>query len=155
MTEEHYEVALTAQVVPRDGEGAPGPSDIVSFFTTTDGRDCLLSSDRIAALAHEVNRAYCESIGDDSQVPWADAPKWQKDSATNGVMFMVNNPDATPEDSHNAWLEEKYHQGWKFGPEKDEEKKEHPCFRPYDALPLEQRVKDALFQGVVRACLKL
>lgn len=29
--------------------------------------------DRIAKMAHEVNRAYCQSIGDNSQLPWEDA----------------------------------------------------------------------------------
>jgi hypothetical protein len=34
---------------------------------------------------------------------------------------------------------------------KDAEKKEHPCFRPYDELPAEQKIKDALFIAVVHA----
>lgn len=41
--------------------------------------------DAIAKRAHEVNRAYCASIGDHSQPAWEDAPQWQKDSAIAGV----------------------------------------------------------------------
>lgn len=41
--------------------------------------------------------------------------------------------------------------GWKHGVKKDAKKKEHPCMIPYDDLPLDQRVKDALFVGVVKA----
>jgi hypothetical protein len=105
----------------------------------------------IARVAHEVNRAYCASLGDNSQSAWADAPEWQKDSAINGVRMHLANPDATPEDSHIAWLSEKEAAGWKWGPVKDAEKKEHPCFTDYANLPAEQRAKDYLFRGVVHA----
>lgn len=104
----------------------------------------------IARLAHEVNRAYCAAIGDHSQVAWDEAPDWQKDSARNGVRFTLTHPDATPEESHKSWLAQKCAEGWKYGPVKDVEKKEHPCYVPYEQLPVEQRAKDHLFQAVVR-----
>jgi len=107
--------------------------------------------EQIAKTAHEVNRAYCVSIGDKSQPSWEDAPDWQKKSAVNGVKFHLENPDAKPEDSHNSWLKEKETDGWKYGEVKDPEKKEHPCFVPYDKLPQEQKTKDHLFIGVVRS----
>ena len=103
----------------------------------------------IARVAHEINRAYCQAIGDDSQPAWEDAPEWQRDSATSGVYFHIANPDAGPDHSHNAWLEEKRINGWKYGPVKDAEKKEHPCFVPYEQLPVEQKAKDYLFRAVV------
>jgi hypothetical protein len=105
----------------------------------------------IAKVAHEVNRAYCESIGDNSQPEWQSAPDWQKESAINGVNFHINNPGAAPSDSHEEWLKEKREQGWKYGSVKNPETKEHPCFVPYGELPIEQRVKDYLFIAVVRA----
>lgn len=111
--------------------------------------------EKIAGLCHEANRAYCEAIGDTSQVPWAQAPQWQRDSAINGVRMHLENPTATPEDSHKSWLEEKRAAGWTWGPEKDAQKKEHPCFLPYDALPVAQRAKDYIFRGIVHACMNL
>lgn len=105
----------------------------------------------IARICHEVNRAYCQSIGDDSQVPWADAPQWQKESAVKGVQFHLANPDATPGNSHESWLEEKRANGWSYGEAKDAEKKTHPCFRPYAELPREQRSKDYIFRSIVHA----
>lgn len=107
--------------------------------------------EEIARLAHEVNAAYCRSLGDNSQPPWEEAPDWQKDSAINGVQFRINNPDSTPEDSHNSWLKQKTEEGWSYGLVKDPEMKTHPCYLPYDQLPQEQRTKDYLFQGVVDA----
>ena len=105
----------------------------------------------IARVCHEVNRAYCAAIGDSSQPPWDEAPEWQRKSAKDGVRFALDNPDAPPSASHDNWLAGKADDGWKYGPVKDVEKKEHPAFLPYDDLPLEQRVKDHLFQAVVRA----
>lgn len=108
-----------------------------------------MKSDEIARIAHEVNRAYCTAIGDASQVAWADAPEWQRASAIKGVEFHLANENASPSASHDSWLEEKRQTGWKYGPVKDADKKEHPCFVEYDELPLEQRIKDYLFKAVV------
>ena len=105
----------------------------------------------IAQVAHEVNRAYCQSIGDNSQPSWEDAPDWQKQSALNGVEYHLANPDATPENSHENWLEAKRVDGWRYGPIKDPEAKTHPCYVPYSELPQEQRSKDYLFRAVVHA----
>lgn len=104
-----------------------------------------------ARTAHEVNRAYCQAIGDNSQPTWADAPLWQRTSAIEVVRFHQDNPEATPENSHESWLKTKVADGWVYGPVKDPEKKEHPCMRPYAELPLELRVKDHLFRAVVHA----
>lgn len=105
----------------------------------------------IAAIAHAINLAYCQSLGDNSQPEWADAPDWQKQSALYGVEMHLANPDATPEQSHKSWLKQKLADGWKYGKVKDADKKEHPCCVPYDELPPEQKAKDYLFRGVVHA----
>lgn len=107
--------------------------------------------EKIARVCHEANRAYCQTIGDNSQPSWEDAPAWQKESAINGVQFHLNTPNAKPSDSHDSWLKEKELAGWKYGPVKDAEKKEHPCFVPYDELPADQKIKDALFIAVVHS----
>ncbi len=106
---------------------------------------------KIAEVAHETNRAYCETIGDFSQPSWHNAPDWQKESALNGVKFHMENPDAGCSASHESWLKEKLETGWKYGTVKNPEKKEHPCCVEYNDLPADQTVKDALFVGVVRA----
>ena len=103
----------------------------------------------IARVAHEINRAYCASIGDDSLTSWDEAPDWQKASALAGVDMHLANPNATPENSHESWLAQKTADGWKYGPVKDAEKKEHPCCVPYAELSPEQKAKDYLFRAVV------
>lgn len=105
----------------------------------------------VAEICHEANKALCESQGDFSQDHWDNAPDWAKQSAINGVRFHLDNPDAKPEDSHNSWLKEKEAGGWRYGPEKDVEKKLHPCFVPYEDLPEAQKAKDHLFTGIVNS----
>ena len=110
-----------------------------------------MTLENVAQVAHEINKVYCEAFGDNSQPSWDDAPDWQKGSAIRGVDFHLNNPDATPENSHEQWCRDKAAEGWKWGPVKDAEKKEHPCFALYSELPLEQRIKDHLFRQIVHS----
>lgn len=105
----------------------------------------------IARVAHEANRAYCYALGDSSQQLWDEAPEWARISAIKGVEFHIANPDAGDAASHESWLAEKRATGWTYGLVKDADKKEHPCFVPFDQLPIEQQRKDALFRAIVHA----
>ena len=105
----------------------------------------------VAKICHEANKAYCVTIGDNTQPSWEDAPEWQKESAINGVRFHCLNENTTPADSHNSWLKEKTEQGWSWGEIKDAEKKEHPCFTAYENLPKSQQIKDYIFKNIVEA----
>ena len=110
-----------------------------------------MNIEEIAKVAHEINKAFCEAFGDESQVSWDDAPDWQRSSALNGVAYHIEHPDAKPSHSHDCWMEEKLFHGWKYGPVKDEELKEHPCIVAFDDLPKEQQAKDFLFRQVVHS----
>ena len=105
---------------------------------------------QIAQVCHEANREYCRTIGDYSQEHWDKAEQWQRASAIRGVEYALANPDAPASAQHDAWLADKERDGWKYGEIKDPAKKEHPCMVPYSQLPVEQRLKDSLFKGVVR-----
>lgn len=108
---------------------------------------------RIARHAHEANRIYCSSIGDYTQQDWVGAPQWQKDSAIAGVRMHVENPLATPADSHASWMAHKEADGWRWGPVKDEVAKTHHCMVPYDELPIEQRIKDTVYANLVKSAI--
>jgi hypothetical protein len=112
-----------------------------------------MSPEQVARVAHEVNRAYCQALGDDSQPAWEDAPQWQRDSAMLGVKLHTENPDAGPQASHESWMAQKVAEGWVYGPEKRPDLKQHHCIVPFDQLPREQQAKDYLFRGVVHALL--
>jgi len=104
-----------------------------------------------AKICHEANRAYCQALGDYSQVPWDEAPDWQKESAILGVRLHLENPDAGPEASHESWVAHKIADGWAYGSVKDPAAKKHPCIVPFNELPREQQAKDFIFRAIVHA----
>ena len=106
--------------------------------------------EQIARVAHEVNRAYCQSLGDNSQPKWEDAPEWQRVSVRMGVDLHTMG-EFGPEAGHVSWMKQKLDDGWKYGPVKDPDKKEHPCLVPFDDLPVDQQAKDFIFRAVVNA----
>ena len=110
-------------------------------------------NERIAKVAHEANRAYCETLGDYTQKVWECTPVWQYDSCINGVRAIKNGTITKPEQSHENWMEEKEDNGWVYGEVKDPDKKLHPCMVPFNELPKEQQVKDHLFFAIVKALI--
>ena len=109
-----------------------------------------LTPEQIAKVAHEANRAYCQTLGDHSGLPWADTPRDQKDSVISGVKTIQADPSTTPAQSHLKWTAYKAKQGWTSGPKKDAILKTHPCLVPYSMMPPEQQLKDILFGTIVR-----
>lgn len=113
-----------------------------------------MTLDDIAQVAHQINRAYTQSLGDWSQSTWEDAPEWQKNSAITGVEFHVNNPGTTPLQTHESWMKQKVEDGWVYGEVKDAVAKTHPCMVNYHDLPTEQKTKDYIFKGVVESLIE-
>lgn len=113
----------------------------------------FLTIEQIAKVVHELNRAYCAVLGDDSQPMWEIAPEWQRKSAIDGVRAIVIGVVSSPEDSHKNWLALKLSEGWTYGELKDPVAKTHPCMKDFYDLPLEQQTKDRLFYETVHLLL--
>jgi len=109
-----------------------------------------MSPEDIARVCHEVNRAYCQALGDMSQPAWNVAPEWQRSSARMGVDLHTKG-DHGPEASHISWMAQKVREGWIWGPAKDPILQEHPCIKPFAELPPAQQAKDFIFRAVVHA----
>jgi hypothetical protein len=109
----------------------------------------LLSTEDVAKICHEANKAYCEATGDNSQLPWEHAVLHQRVSALKGVEFCLANPEAPASANHDSWMREKAADGWVYGPVKDFDAKTHPAFVPYEELPPQQQAKDYLFKSIV------
>jgi RyR domain len=44
--------------------------------------------------------------------------------------------------AHDNWARQRVADGWRFGPERNDQKKEHPCLIPYDELPEAEKEYD-------------
>lgn len=102
-----------------------------------------------ARAAYEANRAYCQTLGDNSLPAWDEAPEEAKAGTLRGAAFALNG--GTARDQHEAWCADKIIHGWVWGPVKDPVAKTHPCLVAYEALPEHQRLKDEIHIAVVRA----
>jgi hypothetical protein len=107
----------------------------------------------IAIACHQANKVWCEMNGDFSQKNWDEAEEWQRESAIKGVTFRQENPEASHDAQHNAWMEDKIADGWVFGEEKNTDLKTHPCLVAFEKLPEFQQKKDALFCSIVDSML--
>jgi hypothetical protein len=110
-----------------------------------------MTIEQISMICHEANRALCAAIGDNSQPPWSEAADWQKESTFNGIRYHLVHPNASAGHTHEVWLREKEAAGWKYGPVKNPEAKEHPSIVSFEELPEHEQAKDYLFQAVVEA----
>lgn len=110
-----------------------------------------LSIEEAAKLLHKNNRVFCAIFGDESHSNWGNLAQHMRDSIISGVKKFLENPEITPEQSHQAWVEWKQANGWVFGKQKDIEKKVHPNLVPFDKLPEMEQAKDRLFIGILKA----
>ena len=110
-----------------------------------------MNIDQLAYICHAANRAYCKALDLQYGPIWEEAPQWQKDSSINGVKAALANPGMSSEEIHDKWVKEKLDNGWVYGEKKDDTLKTHPCIKPYNELPIEERVKDTLFLAIVNA----
>ena len=60
------------------------------------------------------------------------------------------------ENTHELWAQERLVQGWKLGPERNDERKEHPCLVPYSELPESEKQFDReTAMGALKAIVSL
>jgi hypothetical protein len=58
--------------------------------------------------------------------------------------------------THEVWAKERLRQKWRFGPKRDDDKKEHPRLVPYDKLPeAEKKVDRQVARETIKAILAL
>ena len=46
------------------------------------------------------------------------------------------------ENAHDVWAEQRIKEGWRYGLQRDDKDKKHPCLKPYDELPESEKEYD-------------
>ena len=60
------------------------------------------------------------------------------------------------ENAHDLWAAQRLAQGWRFGPQRDDTLKLHPCLVPYADLPESEKEYDRVAAlGTLKAILRL
>lgn len=104
----------------------------------------------IAQACHAINCGLQAAAGE-TPVAWPSADEAVRASTIAGVQYHLENPDVTPEQSHEAWMKYRIAQGWQLGPVKDVENKIHPNLVAYADLPVLERAEDHVFRSAVHA----
>lgn len=64
---------------------------------------------------------------------------------TNGIELPIELDELIEkmaENVHDVWAKGRIEQGWRYGKERNDALKIHPCLVPYDALPEEEKEYD-------------
>jgi hypothetical protein len=60
------------------------------------------------------------------------------------------------ENAHDVWARRRLSEGWRYGPQRDEARKEHPSLVPYENLPESEKEYDrSVAMETLRAILAL
>ena len=55
---------------------------------------------------------------------------------------LVELTELLAENAHDVWARGRMREGWRYGPRRDDEAREHPCLRPYADLPSSEKAYD-------------
>jgi hypothetical protein len=109
----------------------------------------------IAPVVHDANAVLRKLNNEDDVTKWEDANDSDKASTFSALIKLVQDPDMSGEQLHNAWMAEKVASGWVYGKEKSYSLKMHPCMVPYSQLDSIQKAKDEMFRTIAIHMLDL
>jgi hypothetical protein len=110
----------------------------------------MITEEQIAKVCHEVNRAYCQALGDNSQPPWKNASALKKSNTLQAVRNYILSISAETEKSRASAEAQEIVESWVNGPEK------YPDLgvtTRLGVLPPELQAREDMFVAVVRAVL--
>lgn len=96
---------------------------------------------RIAHIVYEANRALGMQHGDMDRAEWYSANDIERSTMITAVEFYLEKPKANEEECHNHWLYMRTLEGWKYGKERNNDKKTHPSMVQYGNLTDFERYK--------------
>jgi hypothetical protein len=110
---------------------------------------------KIAEILHNATSAIPRPDGS-VIVPWEALNDVLKDRAADTVDSLMNKmwqfPHGMSDDyCHLVWYNNMIDMGWTYGPTYSFEQKLHPSMVPFNELPDDEKIKDAIWSGIVYA----
>lgn len=119
-------------------------------------RDAIIINS--AELICNLNYNYCITVAGTKNTtckPWDLLPYEEQRRFIAIVTASLENPAATPEQSHERWLHSKLADGWVFGTVADLVLKQHPNICHWDMLSPYEQFKDVIFTSIIHSTVKL
>lgn len=102
----------------------------------------------IAKTCHQANKAFCESMGDNSFTDWEDSEDWVKALTIFQVRNIIANPLEPHYGSHDAYVDKVPEITWENAPEGFNKK-----LSRYEEWSIEDKTKSKMFKAIVEAIL--
>lgn len=103
-----------------------------------------------ACTCYEAYRGYGLGAGEVDLNTWQIAERENKEATRYAVETFFQNPDTTAEQIHDAWVQRKTAEGWKYGAT-DRARHTHAWLLPFTSLNLDQRMQYHLWKNIVEA----
>lgn len=104
----------------------------------------------LAESVHEATKVFSEQVLSEGKKEWSLLNEAQQRKIMEAVQRTIQQRIEDPVKAHEMWLEDMVKDGWRYGPEHNEEQKTHPCMLKYDALPAGQQTKDHLYLSILK-----
>lgn len=83
-------------------------------------------------------------------------PKAIDTSAVELPEEIIELMERLAENTHEIWALKRISEGWTWGPERNDSRKEHPCLVPYNQLPESEKAYDrSVVEEILKAILTL
>ena len=106
----------------------------------------MINVNKIAELAHELNRAWCDITGESDKLSWSESSQEIRDATIHGVKkILESHYQPTPEQMWNEWKQYKLKAGWSKGCYSVENKTHPNLVEEYEELSEIDRMKDRIF----------
>ena len=108
----------------------------------------------IAFIAYDAIRRFVLVFGEDFP-DWLDLEDDHQQLFLQLVREYLEHPDWSAERLHEAWLDTRQIEGWRYSPEVDLENKLHPSMVPFAKLPDREQAKTRLTASVIASLASL
>lgn len=111
--------------------------------------------EKIAHVAYNAIFAWCIQTKQEMEYRWQDlSPDFQDHIKVVIARCFAEMKAPTGKQLHERCYEDSLAAGWTYGEKMDRKKKKHPEVQPWEKLSPDQRMKDHIMSGIIRAFLE-